>query len=74
VIVFNSAVVNAMMMKNMIFLLKFVVADIEIMKGIVRQNVSITANWQSVTITECAGKNAHRIFLIVIMVCVLIVP
>ena len=71
-IVFNRVAVVATMIKTVIFLLKFVLADIEIMKGIVRQNVSITANWQSVTITESAGKDAHRTFLI--MVCVGIVP
>jgi hypothetical protein len=43
-IVFNSAAVIATMMKTVIFLLKFVLADIEIMEDIVRQNVLIIVN------------------------------
>ena len=43
-IVFNSAVVNATMIKTVKFLLKFVLAGIEIMEDIVRQNVLIIVN------------------------------
>jgi hypothetical protein len=43
-IVFNRVAVVATMIKTVIFLLKFVLADIEIMEDIVRQNVLIIVN------------------------------
>ena len=43
-IVFNRVGVIATMMKPVIFLLKFVLADIEIMEDIVGQNVLIIVN------------------------------
>jgi hypothetical protein len=44
VIVFNRVAVIATMIKAVIFLLKFVLADIEIMEDIVGQNVLIIVN------------------------------
>jgi hypothetical protein len=83
VIVFNSVVVFALTTKSMIYRLKSVIVDIEAIIQllveiqnfiyIVRMSVFINANLSSATTTECASKNVHSGFLIVIMECVQIV-
>ena len=54
----------------------FVFVDTQVIPSVggVKSRVIRTANLRSVVITDYVRKNAHKCFLIVIMVCVWIVP
>lgn len=72
VIVLDDADVNVMI-KTVRDLFVFVDTQVIVMAG-VKNLVIRTVNLRSVIITDYVRKNAHKCFLIVIMVCVWIVP
>ena len=78
--VYNNALVDATMMKTMIYHRQYVLVDTEIIQNllegqqsamyIVRMIARTTASLLSVTTFECAGKNAPSGYSAVTMGCV----